>query len=430
MARSRLTLSGEDDTLKRARYKRFKRALCEGDPESVARMFDLPLVGYGSARNAYGIYVDHLPPTVLKVLAHGAGQEDIEQMKVEISCMRDMQGHPLIPTLVDYDENAKPHPRWMELERLETLFQEEFALAFQHATGITWDRFTLALLQYGGSEALDAETQFKLAVEDIAPASRSRAEAFLRELGEVVQNCELMPVDFAKSDNWGFTPEGRIKLIDLGLTEDVARTLRGNPTLIDQIKRRLLSINPDVLVPLPPLPVIQRGMYPQLIIGQVGHAAVYKYRHAELEIGPSKFGTWYVLIYDPPGTARDTYETPTYSDAVCTGKITIDLDRVRGSLHSDDWRNFVHIWDLVYKTAILLRDKGVQPNRAAVAHQLADFVRQARRHAAYAKYHGRPRPIEPQYLWFEALPLRDRIQLIDDRLEYARCMYGPPKAWR
>jgi hypothetical protein len=190
------------------------------------------------------------------------------------------------------------------------------------------------------------------------------------------------------------TPEGAVKA---SLSED----------LLELANSPLVVWNPPPV--LDRLPVIKRGLYPQLVTGQVGLGALFRYRTAWFDVVPGRLG-WYVEIVPRLGAMPLRLRAPTFNDAICVGKITTDLRLLRA--HMGDYELTV-MWDLIFEEAQELAMLGTRPTRAAVARSLALHEFEDDRHVSTLK-------------WFNRLPLPERVQMIDDRLESARCQYGSP----
>ena len=175
------------------------------------------------------------------------------------------------------------------------------------------------------------------------------------------------------------------------------------------------------------LPVIKRGMVPQLILGQYGRTAVYMYRGWEIVVEPSTTRglPWEVTAQQMlPGTPGLEHGlATTFDGAVCTGKILVDLELTRRRLPYDAETALIRVWQQVYLHAVNLAFAGYLPTRDIVASQMETEFRAIRR--------GQRQGIGREAVkWFDGLSLPIRVSLIDDRLELAICMYGTdPKHW-
>lgn len=190
---------------------------------------------------------------------------------------------------------------------------------------------------------------------------------------------------------------------------------------IDQTKARLLSWNPP-----PPLPVIKRGLVPNLILGGIGQRAVYQYRGWDILVIKVHGGQWSASMTRPPPNHDSSYITAsTFDGAVCAAKIIVDYAATRDSFPTSEERlSFRRMWSEIAEFTDGVLALGKPPTRANVARAMETSRIVARRS-------GSPQQYKTAYTWWDALPLHERLQLIDDRLELMYCRYGPdPKDWR
>jgi hypothetical protein len=211
----------------------------------------------------------------------------------------------------------------------------------------------------------------------------------------------------------------RTKRRELDLIE-LAKKARGNPEDVAAVKARLLSFNPS-----PALPVVKRGLVPNLIIGTIGQRAVYEYRGWDVAVHPIARGAWAASMTRFPPRRDSAYITAgTFDGAVCAAKIIVDYAEARDALHTlEDQASFRRIWDEISQFAeTVVRDRK-QPTRGNVARAIERSRISARRA-------GAPLAYREAYAWWDGLPLHDRLQLIDDRLALMHCRYGPdPSKW-
>jgi hypothetical protein len=190
------------------------------------------------------------------------------------------------------------------------------------------------------------------------------------------------------------------------------------------IKDRLLAWNP----PPSPLPVIKRRRYPQLVTGQMGRSAMFLYAGREIDVGPYHPPVplpWRAVINDTRSTRQDLVTAMTFDGAVCAAKIKIDLQDTNRALIHPDGLHLVSVWEMIFTVAREQQGRGLMPTRSTVAAQLGQYQRERYRAAQVGA------SLYPEDLaWYDSLPLADRVQLIDDRLEMAACMLGPdPATW-
>jgi hypothetical protein len=190
-----------------------------------------------------------------------------------------------------------------------------------------------------------------------------------------------------------------------------------------ETKERLLQINPPTA-----LPVIKKGMYPQMILGGLGDTAVYNYRGFELEVVRETPTTWEVNL--EPQSLSSRYFTqhlasPTFDDAVCTGKIAIDLQKAIMALPPEEGGYLRRSWQFIFEVVEaqlemaypLQHHPSPPPTRSVIARQLEEL--------------RRPRHTDDQsFVWWNSLPVAQRLQIIDDVIRYALCVHGDlPMRW-
>ena len=182
---------------------------------------------------------------------------------------------------------------------------------------------------------------------------------------------------------------------------------------IERLERKvnLLAYNPAVA---DVLPVIKRGQAPELLWGTVGRRAMYRYRGYDIEILQNIPELWDVNI-ESRTTPRKVYlSSRTYDGAVCLGKITVDVhEALDKSQYSYE---LAQVWQ---KLGELAHDQATRrkilPTRSTVARALQEELELARQAG---------QQIPPRWQWFDSLPLRERVRLIDDKLEALYCAYG------
>lgn len=230
-----------------AQYEYLKDELSERGYNALEDLeFDLEQLGYGAARDVYALDVAGREPSALKVVMLDTEKTDLDdqeledagQMIAELNCLTRLQGHTLVPRLVDWGGDATV-PLWIEIERLtQELPGLSFPASFKRTTGVPWSIFRRAVGLTHGMRGRDVRKRHETVrdyVSEWGPGPSARARVFLQDLGEVVSVCDLLPGDLEQPDNWGFTADGEIKILDLGLAEPRPGLEEGRA-----LKRRLM----------------------------------------------------------------------------------------------------------------------------------------------------------------------------------------------
>lgn len=236
-----------------------------------------------------------------------------------------------------------------------------------------------------------------------APSER-RAIAQGRRFGRVVQLEQTGP------ETWAVLVDQR-------------RPFR-RPNPWDVIRNALRELNPP-----PPLPVVKKNMHPTIIVGQVGVSAVYMYRGWELELKRSDSG-WDVDCLPPfpeHGRPGQYYSCTTFEGALCAGKVSVDFwesyvafSTREALLFLDMWRQIQSFMRIEMEAHAISPRHVPFPSRARVARKIEVVDEQRRRQHASR---------EP-FAWYYGLPLKERLQMIDDVMQLELCVSGPdPRHW-
>lgn len=194
-----------------------------GGRSSVVRCGGLPWLGSGSARSVFLAEVDGAQPHALKVLSQpdtDVDGEDHEQMIAEVECLRQLQGHPLVPTMLGY--GPEDEPVWVEVELLTPLSKLGRMAddVFEQSTGVPWIYFRdLVRRPVVASTFRDWIPSFLTGLGnlDYPVAQRRLAAKFLSQLADLTEACKFAPIEFNSKGNWGADARGRLKLLDLGV---------------------------------------------------------------------------------------------------------------------------------------------------------------------------------------------------------------------
>lgn len=158
---------------------------------AYAKKFLQQLGKPGSSRTAFLLSSKY----VLKI-AHnekGIGQNESERDTSAAS-----NDSPLITRVYAADDQN----RWLIVDLVKELNEYE---DFENLTGTNWDNFTATIYDHLGRRA----------TKTLDP------DKFTQQVITLCQKHDLLPGDIDKIEHWGKTPDGRVVLLDYGLTNKV-----------------------------------------------------------------------------------------------------------------------------------------------------------------------------------------------------------------
>lgn len=168
---------------------------------------DLHVIGSGASRVAYLLDVAGHPPLVLKVAQYE--DDPYFQNATEVWCAAQIRS-PLLPRIYAWGPSDE-HVQWLVVEYLWPASAPDLI----RLTGISARKLSAIL----DGPSRYTEARLRAAAEDAEP----QAAAFLRQLGDLVEACDLAPGDIFKDVHWGIDAAGAFKLIDFGFRRMPAR---------------------------------------------------------------------------------------------------------------------------------------------------------------------------------------------------------------
>lgn len=180
-------------------WKEFKALEYNDDMVEYAKKY-LDEVGKGSSRDVFVFSGSK----VLKIAKNDAGiaQNETEVYLSEISKGK---GVSVVTNILQHD----PEFRWTLAQISRAGSKEkpiESTQKFAELAGIDWDTFRQIVEGRRGVDEID-----------MSPPTKALIEIVL----ELIDRDQLMPGDVLKLDSWGVTGDGKIVLLDFGLTADV-----------------------------------------------------------------------------------------------------------------------------------------------------------------------------------------------------------------
>lgn len=170
---------------------------------------ELQHIGVGGERVVFALEVGGRKPFAFKA---DQGTRGHRQTETEIQCLRRAKS-PLAPMIYDWDDE---NYRWIEME-LMTPLPDAPEGTFENITGIDWEDLSFFFETYGGfiTDWSGMDESKNKAGDPNIPRTR-KARAFMQQVRQFAEECELATSEFGLEDNWGVTADGKLKLLDLG----------------------------------------------------------------------------------------------------------------------------------------------------------------------------------------------------------------------
>jgi len=163
----------------------------------------LKLLGEGTARTVFLLN----STMVLKLAVNEAGREQNE-MEARVKDCTSIKG------VFAKIFKASPNYDWIVMERAKLLASDT---AFKQQTGLDVGKLR-AVLTYWYAENMQSarHRQFE------PPGYEQMLQnPFVKMLIQIMKECDMLPGDFAKVSSWGITKDGRLVLIDYGLSKSI-----------------------------------------------------------------------------------------------------------------------------------------------------------------------------------------------------------------
>jgi len=185
----------------------------------LAEKYDLPYMGRGSSRVVYALSTG-------KVLKISRDERGIAQTEAEVSVWSNPSTKEVAAQVFDFD----PDYNWSVMEIARTFKDpyNNYKGSLEHELGIpTAYGVVFEIRDIVSSERIEDKLTELSRGQEIVLRKRiekylNNPHPFIKKIKELVNNNDLNTGDLV-SDHFGKTADGRIVLIDYGLTEDVAQ---------------------------------------------------------------------------------------------------------------------------------------------------------------------------------------------------------------
>lgn len=170
-------------------------------------------MGKGSARTAFEIEYEGRP-TILKVAHNSKGMaQNAEEAKI----LDDYNVSSIVIPMIDYD-NANPQPTWIHLEKAEKATEKQLCKLLKTPKLEYLITYASYSIQGTDVEKLDQYIRKFIPEQDM-----ETFYGYVDALMELHVNFNVNLGDLNGTSNWGIF-HGEPKVIDVGYTEDVAKT--------------------------------------------------------------------------------------------------------------------------------------------------------------------------------------------------------------